>query len=332
MGSEFRGDNSALEKQLGKIISQNLLELDIDSQAYYILAQDSNDLFDQRKVTRNWAVIYQQGTSLGYIPSVHNPNAPTSYLGNVLALVVLLRSGLTQANMVHGLANYVRSPPLGQDGLHELLDIDRAAAMIALRLYDIQFPSPKFPDLTAVLHNSVKVFLHFRHQRQDLLCILLILDHKGDTAVCATQGDFSSFDTRLMSVRVSGEKGILGSKTLIEIAGEGELSVAALSTVIPQEPYPNPLFQGVFLERSLHSTGVHVKRTSTMALGSVVTIVLQVTVPVDSEDVMINVLMPGGLEALQSESGSSQSMVFCMGKDLDLEVLNCYTQVESTPN
>lgn len=104
------------------------------------------------------------------------------------------------------------------------------------------------------------------------------------------------------------------------------IAVAALLTTIPELPYPNPLFQGIFVERVVHSLQ-STEPVTVIPVGSMVRIVLHLTTTVDLPGTTIQVFMPGGLEVMHITGEGHKTFQTCAGRVLDLDDLACANQV-----
>ncbi|KAG1668837.1 hypothetical protein FOA52_004932 [Chlamydomonas sp. UWO 241] len=86
-------------------------------------------------------------------------------------------------------------------------------------------------------------------------------------------------------------------------SGRGEASIAAMLTFEPAELLPFPTYRGLWVESSLQlvdplTNSPHGPSLSSVPLGSIVSLTIQVTSPDALSSVVVEVLMPAGLEPL----------------------------------
>jgi hypothetical protein len=82
-----------------------------------------------------------------------------------------------------------------------------------------------------------------------------------------------------------------------EAAGRGEVSVAAGLKFTPAQLLPFPTYRGLWVERIIQ-TEAGEGNLAAAAAGNIVTITVQITTPDDLGQVIVEVLMPGGLEPI----------------------------------
>lgn len=112
----------------------------------------------------------------------------------------------------------------------------------------------------------------------------------------------------------------------VSTEGSGAVAVAVLLTTNFKLPYPNPLYQGIFVERAIHSLQ-STEPVGVIPLGSMVKIVLQLTAAADLPGTTIQVSMPGGLEVMHITGKGQKTFKPCAGRVLDLDELACANQV-----
>jgi len=88
------------------------------------------------------------------------------------------------------------------------------------------------------------------------------------------------------------------SQLQITASGSGQASVAASLNFIPNELMPFPSYRGLWVQRVLQRADAQGGSLSAVPLKTMTTTVVQVTTPDDMSKVIVEVMMPGGLEPL----------------------------------
>ncbi|WIA22673.1 hypothetical protein OEZ86_009641 [Tetradesmus obliquus] len=89
-----------------------------------------------------------------------------------------------------------------------------------------------------------------------------------------------------------------GSSLIFNAKGSGEVSIAASLNFTPEALLPFPTYRGLWVQRVVQLASADGGNLAGVGLGKLVTIAVQVTSPDDQSDVVVEVLMPGGLEPL----------------------------------
>lgn len=89
-----------------------------------------------------------------------------------------------------------------------------------------------------------------------------------------------------------------GSNLVFNAKGSGEVSVAASLNFTPAELLPFPTYRGLWVQRIVQLSSASGGSVTGVGLGKMVKVAVQVTSPDDQSDVVVEVLMPGGLEPL----------------------------------
>lgn len=94
------------------------------------------------------------------------------------------------------------------------------------------------------------------------------------------------------------ERILPGSSLIFNAKGSGEVSIAASLNFTPEALLPFPTYRGLWVQRVVQLASADGGNIAGVGLGKLVTIAVQVTSPDDQSDVVVEVLMPGGLEPL----------------------------------
>jgi hypothetical protein len=89
-----------------------------------------------------------------------------------------------------------------------------------------------------------------------------------------------------------------GANLFFNAKGRGEVSVAVSMNFTPAELLPFPTYRGLWVQRVVQLASAEGGSIQGVGLGRLVTVAVQVTSPDDQSDVVVEVLMPGGLEPL----------------------------------
>jgi hypothetical protein len=89
-----------------------------------------------------------------------------------------------------------------------------------------------------------------------------------------------------------------GSSLVFNAKGSGEVSIAASLNFTPEALLPFPTYRGLWVQRVVQLASADGGNLAGVGLGKLVTVAVQVTSPDDQSDVVVEVLMPGGLEPL----------------------------------
>jgi hypothetical protein len=89
-----------------------------------------------------------------------------------------------------------------------------------------------------------------------------------------------------------------GSNLVFNAKGSGEVSIAVSLNFTPEALLPFPTYRGLWVQRVVQLASADGGNLAGVGLGKLVTVAVQVTSPDDQSDVVVEVLMPGGLEPL----------------------------------
>jgi hypothetical protein len=89
-----------------------------------------------------------------------------------------------------------------------------------------------------------------------------------------------------------------GSSLVFNAKGSGEVSIAASLNFTPEALLPFPTYRGLWVQRVVQLASADGGNLAGVGLGKLVTVAVQITSPDDQSDVVVEVLMPGGLEPL----------------------------------
>jgi hypothetical protein len=89
-----------------------------------------------------------------------------------------------------------------------------------------------------------------------------------------------------------------GSSLVFNAKGSGEVSIAASLNFTPEALLPFPTYRGFWVQRVVQLASADGGNLAGVGLGKLVTVAVQITSPDDQSDVVVEVLMPGGLEPL----------------------------------
>eukprot|EP00775_Hariotina_reticulata_P009083 gene9083-9253_t len=89
-----------------------------------------------------------------------------------------------------------------------------------------------------------------------------------------------------------------GANLFFTAKGRGEVSVAVSLNFTPAQLLPFPTYRGLWVQRIVQLASAEGGSIQGVGLGRLVTVAVQVTSPDDQSDVIVEVLMPGGLEPL----------------------------------
>eukprot|EP00879_Flechtneria_rotunda_P001797 GHRR01001961.1.p1 GENE.GHRR01001961.1~~GHRR01001961.1.p1 ORF type:complete len:2104 (+),score=689.06 GHRR01001961.1:216-6527(+) len=89
-----------------------------------------------------------------------------------------------------------------------------------------------------------------------------------------------------------------GSRLVFSALGSGEVSIAASLNFTPAQLLPFPTYRGLWVQRIIQPAEGGTGSLQGVGLGKMVTIAVQLTSPDDQSDVVVEVMMPGGLEPL----------------------------------
>ncbi|GMH40866.1 hypothetical protein BSKO_08770 [Bryopsis sp. KO-2023] len=273
-------------------------DLDVESQAYVLLADYEIDGEFLDEGIKHWIKIFRSGTKSGYIPIREGSQASASYAGNSLALIVLLRADVKGSEeVVEQLATFIRSPPLDSSGLNGVRDIDRAVAMLALRTYDLTRESRR-PDVEVTLKNGKRLIAN---------------------ATLTTSSD------PVFSTSIVDKLDLTATSLVASIKGKGMITIAISASYIPKTtPLEGPIYQGIFVEQSIQKVG-RGESLSVVPESSILIVEVEIVVTEDLPETVVRVMIPGGLEPIEYVSVNGGTSDGC-AEDLESLEVNCATQ------
>ncbi|CAD7700532.1 unnamed protein product [Ostreobium quekettii] len=260
-----------LDREFGK--------LDMESRAYVALIhlRNQSEAGDElvARAIDEWTSNFRVGGRTAYIATCNGCATPMGLKGNALVLLTMTRAGQAVGPFREKLANYVASPPAGRYAYFADY-IEKIVAMLALGEYDLARGSAD-PDLGLVVTS-------------------------GDVELL--QAEFTSPQSPMVVTGTSWS--VLNQPPApleFSVDGKGEVTIAALLNFVPAEPLPFPTYRGIYVEQAIQLVNGSSQfdepmgaPLSTVPLGSIVIVTIQITTPDALDATTVRILMPGGLE------------------------------------
>eukprot|EP00878_Enallax_costatus_P010571 GHUV01011039.1.p1 GENE.GHUV01011039.1~~GHUV01011039.1.p1 ORF type:complete len:699 (+),score=193.37 GHUV01011039.1:412-2508(+) len=242
---------------------------------------------DVSKIVQRLLSNVRVGGRTAYVATGDGDRGAAGLADQSLALMLFMRSG-TDNPLIQKIAAWVNQGAAPPPFRYSAISISTSPWEAALRsralsFYD-QATNSTTPDvaLTAVAAPSSNAAATKQQQQVQLLSAKFNASNSSSIARSSTKWD------KIPS----------GSNLVFNAKGRGEVSVAASLNFTPAELLPFPTYRGLWVQRVVQLSAAAGGSLKGVGLGKMVTVAVQITSPDDQSDVVVEVLMPGGLEPL----------------------------------